>query len=249
MLKRIIIFYLVPLLIISCNSSKKNYLFKDSTKKYYVEINESERNGSIDTLLTFYDFKDISKVKELGFYKNGFRNDLWSYNLQFGIETIKWSYYKDENLNFETNLFAKADSVKYSELSTKFLFRTELGEIILNITINGPLKDSVPLENYKKITTRELENLGANILLFESNKLDSSINDIYVNNLEIEMPSTNDHIHIKSIFGFIEKDTFVEFSVSTSNIDNYLANILFDAVLTSFYLDGNMLYNPFDFEL
>ena len=131
-------------------------LYQDSSNKFYVTIEQSEKNAITDSLYTFYDFSNTSVVNEVGFYKDGFRNDLWSYNLPAGVKTIKWAHYKDKYLNFETNVFAEADSAKYGDFYTKLLFTTDEGQVVLSISLNGPLKDSIPEKNYERLTKNEL---------------------------------------------------------------------------------------------
>lgn len=229
----------------ACNSSKKRLQYEDSSNKFYVTIEKSEKDGLVDTLYKFYDFDKPSEMKEVGFYKDGFRNDIWSYNLPTEVKTIKWGNYKDKYLNFETNLFEKADSVKHGDFFTKFLFTTDdMGKIILTISVNGPFKDSLPESNYERITKKEFSIIGATLFNFDTKKLATNANDIYINQITVQMP-TNDIKYIKGSFSFIDKDHFVELSVSSSTKNNFYADELFNAVLTNFIIDGQRLYDPF----
>src|SRR4051812_3868467 len=119
--------------LIACNSQNKKLIYQDSSNKFYVTIKESKKDRFKDSLFTFYDFNNPSKIKEVGFLKDGFRNDLWNYNLPSSVKTIKWAHYRDKCLNFETNLFAEADSAKYGDSYTKLLFSTDEGQIVLSI--------------------------------------------------------------------------------------------------------------------
>jgi hypothetical protein len=99
-------YFFLLFLLVACNSKNKQLVYQDSSDKFYVTIEKVTRNGKTDSLLTFHDFDNPSQIKEVGFYKDGFRNDLWSYNLPTSVKTIKWGHYKDKYLNFETNMFA-----------------------------------------------------------------------------------------------------------------------------------------------
>lgn len=228
----------------ACNSSKKGLEYEDSSNRFYVTTEKSEKNGLVDTLYKFYDFNKPSEMKEVGFYKDGYRNDVWSYNLPTEVKTIKWGYYKDKYLKFETNLFEKVDSVKHGDFFTKFLFSTEMGKIILTISVNGSFKDSLPENNYERITRNEFSMMGATLLNFNTKKLTTNANDIYINEITVRTP-TNDVKYIKGSFSFIDKNHFIEFSVSSSTANNFYADELFNAVLTNFVIDGKRLYNPF----
>lgn len=238
-------FWLILLLFtIACNSSKKGLEYEDSSNRFYVTTEKSEKNGLVDTLYKFYDFNDPSTVREIGFYKDGFRNDLWNYNLPTEVKTIKWAYYKDKYLNFETNLFAHADSLKYDGFSPKFLFTTETGKVILSISVNADIKDSLPEKNYERITKNGFYSSGITPIVYNTRELFNKPNEIYIHDIEVIINASNEKKYIKSAFSFIDKKHFIEFSVSSSTENNFYANILFDAVLTNFVIDGKRLYNP-----
>ncbi|HTF29808.1 MAG TPA: hypothetical protein VK625_13235 [Flavitalea sp.] len=238
------IFLAFSIFLFACNSGKKDLQFEDSSNKFYVKMEESKKGVFVDTLYTFYDLNHTTTVKEIGFYKDGFRNDVWSYNLPTEVRTIKWGYYKDKYLNYETNLFEKADSVKHGDFFTNFLFTTSMGKVVLNISVNGAFKDSLPEKNYERITKNEFSMMGAALLMFDKKKLSTNTHDIYINKISVKTPA-NAIRYIKSCFSFIDKNHFIEFSVSTSNKNDFYANALFDAVLTGFSIDGKRLYNPF----
>jgi len=236
-------FYLLFFLV-ACNSKKK-LLYQDSSEKYYVTIEKSEKNAVVDSLYTFYDFDNPSEIKEVGFYKDGFRNDFWNYNLPTSVKTIKWGYYKDKYLNFETNMFAEADSTKYGDTFTKLLFTTDEGQVILTISINGPAKDSIPEKNYERILKEDFRLSEIIPMEFCTKKIINKPNDIYINYITAKIISKNETRYLKQGFSFIDKNHFVEFGVSCGTKDNFYANILFNAVLTNFSIDGKWLYNPF----
>ena len=219
-------------------------IYQNSSDKFYVEMQESNKGGLLDSLYTFYDFDKPSQVKEVGFYKEGFRNDLWSYNLSTGIKTIKWAHYKDKYLNFETNLFSGVDSAKYGDFFSKLLLTTEMGKIVLSVSVNGPFKDSLPVNNYERITRNEFYMNGITSVNFKTRILPNKPNDIYINEIAAMIPSSNETRYMKAAFSFIDKKHFVELSVSSSSENNIYAKILFDAVLTNFVVDGMVLYKP-----
>lgn len=234
--------FLLLSLLSACTSKKTFY--QDSSNKFYVTIEKTENNGDIDSLFTFYNFDNLSEVKKVGFYKDGFRNDLWHYNLPTGVKTIKWGHYKDKYLNFETNIFSHADSAKYGEFFTKLLFTTDEGPLALTISVNGPLKDSLPEKNYERVMRNEFKTVGLTPIRFSTRKINNKPNDIFVSHVAVEMAETNEVKYSKAAYSFINKNCFIEFSVVSGNENNSYADILFDAVLTNFYIDGKWLYNP-----
>jgi len=234
----------ITIFIIACNSSEKNLIYEDSTNKFYVKTEESKKGALVDTLYKFYDINKPSEIKETGFYKDGFQNDLWSYNLPKEVKTIKWGYYKDKYLNFETNLFQEVDSIKHGGFFSNFLFNTESGKIVLTVSINGPFKDSLPARNYERITKQEFFEMGATPLSFTTETLTYAAAHIYINQIAVKT-SANAIKYIKGCFGFIDKQEFVEISVSSSVENNFYADELFNAVLTHFVINGKHLYNPF----
>lgn len=238
-------FYLLFFLI-ACNSKNKQLVYQDSSDKFYVTIEKVTKNGKTDSLLTFHDFDNPSQIKEAGFYKAGFRNDVWSYNLPTEVKTIKWAYHKDKNLNFETNVFDYADSAKYGDFFTKLLFTTEIGKIVLTVSVNGPFKDSLPENNYARITKNEFYKTGITPISFNTRKIANKPNDIYLNEITAKIDATNEKRYMKSAFSFVDKNHFIEFGVSSGTKNNIYADILFNAVLTNFNIDGKWLYDPFN---
>jgi len=237
------LFYFV-IVLVACNSKKNLLKYQDSTNKYYVQVQISKHLASEDSILTFYDFKDSSDVKEVGFIKDGFRNGMWIYNLSSGVKKITWGDYKNKDLDLETNLFEKADTIKYGNSFVRFLYKTDMGDLILNIFINGSLKDSVPETNYRQITERQFFKLGIKTLSFKTFRIGYTPNDIYVSDIEAMEISNNKTKILKTAYSFIDKNTFVELSVVSSR-ENVYRKILFNAVLTNLFVNGKRLYNPF----
>lgn len=228
----------------ACNSKTNLLKYQDSTQKYYIQVQLSQHLASEDSLLTFYDFKNPSDVKEVGFIKDGFRNGLWVYNLPSGVKKITWGDYKNKDLDLETNLFERADTIKYGNSFVRFLYKTDMGDLILNIFINGSLKDSLPETNYRPITERQFSKLGIETRSFKTFKIDYTPNDIYVSDIGAMEISNSKAKILKTAFSFIDKNTFVEFSVISSR-ENVYREILFNAVLTNLFVNGKRLYNPF----
>lgn len=235
-----ILFIIVTL--ISCDRNKK-LEYKDSTNMYYVRLKESIKDEIKDTLAIFYDFNNPAIVKQVGFYKDGFRNGYWDYNLKDSMIRIKWGHYKDKYLGFETNMFASADSTKFGDFFTKFLFSTTSGKIILSISINSQIKDSLFKKSYEQMSKNEFDNLGVSVLRYQTSEIRSSLNNkIFISDIIIQL-ANNERKYIRLAHGFLSKD-FIEFSVGSSNKNDFYANTLFNAVLTNFYLNGKRLYDP-----
>jgi hypothetical protein len=237
------VFILVVL--ISCNSKKEKLIYQDYSNKYYAKIDESDKNGSVDTLYTFYDFNDPEKVREVGFIKDGLHNGLWSYNLNSGAKTIDWGYYQDTTQNFQTNIFAKADSLIHQGAFSKFIFNTGNDKLILTIAINSPVKDSLTEKNYKQLMEEDFAKIGVVLNYFQTKKLINNGKDIYISEIKAYKPSTNKIRFEKDAYCFLDKNNFVEISIGYSNEKNVDADILFNAVLTSFFINGKILYDPF----
>jgi hypothetical protein len=242
-MKKKYLFYFV-IVLVACNSKTHLSKYQDSTDKYFVQVQLSQHLASEDSLLTFYDLKNPSDAKEVGFIKDGFRNGMWVYNLPSGVKKITWGDYKNKDLALETNLFEKADTMKYGNSFVRFLYKTDMGDLVLSIFINGSLKDSFPETNYRQITEREFSKLGIETLSFKTFKIDYTPNNIYVSDIEAMEKSNNKTKILKTAFSFIDKNTFVEFSVISSR-ENVYREILFNAVLTNLFVNGKRLYYPF----
>ena len=204
---------------------------------------EPVSKNNTDSLLIFYDIKNPSVVKMVGFDKNGFRNGPWSYNLENGIDTISWAHYKDKYLGFETNVFAFTDSVKYGKWYTKFLYKLKNENLILSISINGPLKDSLPEINYNKLTEKEITDQGIKIISFDTKKISNGNKNIYINT-SIFKKENGTFITIVGAHGLIDASQFVELSVSSDNGKTFRFTELFNAVFANFYLNRKRFYQP-----
>jgi hypothetical protein len=215
----------------------------DASNKYYLTM-EKPGGKESDTLYVLYDFGEPSKVKETGFLKDGFRNDIWTYNITPEGKAIKWAHYKDKNLNFETNVFSYIDTIKYSDFFTNFLFKTNNDRVTLNVAINSFIKDSLPQINYKRITEDEFAKIGVETISFRSRKMVNGHNEIYLNEIKGKIVKTNKIRIIKNAFCFLDENHFVDYSVIYSNENNVDADILFNAVLTNFFINGKRLYDP-----
>lgn len=246
MIKVIRIVFLLPMIwVLSCNSNIERLVYMDSSNKYYAKIEESEKKALIDTLFILSDFNEPANVKEAGFIKDGFRNGLWTYNFNPDVKTIKWGYYKDPNLDFETNLFQQIDSRKFGDSYTKFVFNTGSDKVVLSININGPYKDSLPEINYKRLAEDEMVKIGNETIYFRTKKLLNDHNNIYINDIKIKSTATNQIKFIKNVFCSLDKDLFVDYSVVYSEEKNVYANILFDGVLTNLFINDKRLFDPF----
>jgi hypothetical protein len=90
----------------------------------------------------------------------------------------------------------------------------------LTVTINGSLKDSLPEQNYQRIIIEEFKKSGLTMLSFESKKMIQDNRSIYINEIEALHDSGSKKRFVKSAIGFIDKDHFIDFSVSTPNKGN-----------------------------
>jgi hypothetical protein len=237
--KIIIVFLLV--LVGACKSDDARSVYMDSSGKYYLSM---EKSSGGDTLYMLYDGVEPTKVKAFGFVKDDLRNDVWTYNLDQEEKTIKWGHFKDKNLGFETNVFAHIDSVTYGDFFTKFLFKTNDDKIILNVAINSFFKDSLPQINYKRLTENEFAQIGFEPSSFKSRKMVNGHNEIYLNEIKGKFIKTNEVKIIKNAFCFLDESHFVDYSVIYSKENNVDAAILFNAVLTNFFLNGKRLFDP-----
>lgn len=222
----------------SCTKNKS--LFKEVDRNYYVSYEISNKNSPSDTLCTFYDFNDPSKVLKVGFYKDGFINGTWTYNQEFGIKEIEWAHYHDKYLKFDTNVFPVIDSIKYGNYFSKFLFRRGNSSIILSVSVNAPIKDSLPEINYDRITKSNLLSSNINVKLYESKKVINGITNLHLISSTIVLPKGGTK-YIKGMFAFINKKDFIEISVTSSLPKDFYANELFYATVANFSLKNKFL--------
>jgi hypothetical protein len=229
----------------SCNNpDKERLVYMDASDKYYVRTEKNGEGSDSNTLYVLYDFAEPSKIKAAGFLKDSFRNGIWNYNIEPDVKTIRWGYYKDNFLDFETNVFARIDNIQHGDFFTKFLFEINNDRVILNVSINGPFKDSLPQIIYKRITEDDLTKIGVQAISFQSRKIVNGHNEIYLSEIKGKTVITDDTRIIRNAFCFLDENHFIEYSVTYSNENNVDATILFNAVLTNFFIDGKRLYDP-----
>lgn len=226
------------LFLISCKQDKVKYV--DPSGRHWLT---KEAVNSEDTLLKFYDYENSDSVKMVGFEKNGFRNDSWNYNTKDGIETIIWAQYYDKDLKYRTNVLSYADSTKHGDFFTKFLYKRPHEKLILSISVNSPIKNNSPEANYKSITTKELATIGGRVIDYVSQKTNYNARTIYINDITVKKPN-GEVIYIRGAFSFIDKDNFIEFSVSTNKNKSFLSTEIFNAVFTKFQLNKKRFYDP-----
>lgn len=204
------------------------------------------KNGSEDGKFIFWRLGNSDNFEQAGFYFDRLRNDDWFYRINDNLVTIKWGAYKDSSLHFETNVFSNTDTLKRGDSYTKFQFKTDEGPIQLTIGINLPMKDSFPEENYERITRNELASIGYELLDIKKKFIGHDSSNIYINDLVIKNKKGSDgHLfYLKNAFARLGKG-FVDLSVKYDNPNNYKGAILFEGVLTNFFLNGERLYNPF----
>ncbi|MEO7212909.1 hypothetical protein [Mucilaginibacter sp.] len=235
-------YYLVFILAFFCACKKQLSHYKEIDRDYYVSAEVSNsKDGSLDTLYTFLDPKNLSTALKVGFYKNGFMNGTWTYNDNTGIKEIKWAHYYDKHLKFETNVFPFVDSVKYKNNVSKFLFKKGEGSIILSVSLNGPIKDSLPQKKYDIIAKNELLLIGAKVKFYNSKDISNEGRKLHLVNSMIILPNGKIR-YIYAMFTYTIGGEFIEISCN-SNIDNlFYAKELFYAAVTNFKIKKNFLY-------
>jgi hypothetical protein len=202
-------------------------------------------NGSEDGKFIFWRFDNSNNFDQAGFYFGRLRNDDWFYRINDNLVTIKWGAYKDSSLHFETNVFSYADTLKHGDSFAKFQFKTKEGPIQLTIGIDVPMKDSFPEGNYERIAKNELASIGYEPLDVKKHIIGPDSNKIYIYELKVKNKKDPDgHLfYLKNAFARLGKH-FIDFSVKYDDPKNYKGPILFEGVLTNFFLRGERLYNP-----
>lgn len=237
------LFYLILLTLsfFSCKSKDPELLFTDSTATYKVENKGLEENG----LYIFHDIDNPESVKAVGALVNGFRDGVWNYYQKSKNHLVRWALYKDKELGYSTNLLAEADSTIHGDFFTRFLFSTEHDKILVGVIINGPIKDSLPEKNYRRISENYYRNARAKLISYNTTTLSDSSNRIYINDVVLD-DSLGKRRFLKSAFAFVGKQkNFIEFSVTSSEATKQVGYILFDGILSAFFINGERLYNPF----
>lgn len=236
------IFYLI-----SCKQKKKCDLIYQDSIDIYCASGEI-RNGLENGRFVFTQEENNDSFQEAGFYLDGVRNDLWVYRIKDELSKVKWANYEDKNLNFKTNLFSEIDSIKRGSYFTKFQINSAQGKLILTVSINGSMKDSFPEKNYNVIIKNEFSQLGYDVLECSKKIISDRMNKIYVNDVVVKSKNTpkESFVYLKNAFGWIRSD-FVDFTVSYTTKDNSRAHILFEGILTNFYLNKQRLFNPFEY--
>lgn len=232
---RRISFLFASILLFSCNNSRTcNVVFIDLNNQYCVEsrgIDSEKENGRY----IYYDFNMPDTFKQGGFYLNGFRNKTWQYNVNGNLKSVEWAYFKDENLNIETNTFFKGDSTKNGDGFTMLEYSTEYGPLSLTMSINGPLKDSSPEINYARITKEQLETNNYSVMDYKLKTVADDKRNVYVMDVLVQgRYDTAGRYFLRTAYAFIN-NTFIEFTVNWKNEKNVYAPVLFDGVLTNFY--------------
>jgi hypothetical protein len=224
--------------IMGCNNKK--HLYNELDRRYYIKYDISDNREELDTLYTFYKFDDPSKVSKIGFIKDGFMNSTWTYNQEKEIKEIVWAHYHDENLKFETNLFDSIDTLKQGDYFSKFRFLKNGAPIILSISINGPIRDSLPQINYDRITKNSLQSLGIKIKSYNSMLIKSSNSNLHLVNSAVIIPN-GETKHVRAAYGYLDAQTFIEISVNSSAANDFMATELFYAATVNFSINKKFL--------
>ena len=216
-------------------------------------VNGELTNNLEEGRFIFYDMSNERELVSVGFFKNGFRRNLWTYNFHDELKQIEWAYYKDKNLGFETNLFARGDSATYGDFFTTITFKGWNKEkISLTVTIDSPLKDSLNVTSFETIMANEFEKLSLNMLNYQIDSIYTGRNTIYLYSFIIKSDSSlsDKPTMLRGAFCFLptKNRPFIDFSISNKESDSFLAHELFKAVFSSFYFSGERLYFPYSKE-
>ena len=226
----------ISFFIISCsNSNKKNVFYGYPILLSYTG---SINNGKEQSMFEFY--SQSGKSVSTGNYLDGFRNKQWYYNIEDSLIEVKWVHFKDKHLGFETNIFDFADTVFYGDYYTQIDYKMGDGSITMGVSVNNPLKDSLELLGYKKITYDEMKTMGYTINFFDS----LSYGKIKIYSLS-GINQKGNKIYINTAFGFIDNQHLQISLISTGNIKKQYNEIFFEGVLTNLYLKSKRFYFPF----
>lgn len=229
---------------ISCESECKRFQYPNQSLCYNLDITES--NGVVDTLCEIYDSVEEKILVEVGYIKDGVRNGIWDYNYKNDIQKIEWAVHNDKYLNFKTNMLAYVDSIEYGPNYTKFKIKAKEANLRLSVFINNQIKDSLSEKKYLELFQKEFIALGYKVMNSTSGELMDQTNRIYTNYLSVEhLKNKNEKLFMKNACGFINNNDLIEVSIVSNRPFSFLANTLFNSVLTSFYYKGNRLFNPF----
>jgi hypothetical protein len=227
--------------------------FKDKCELNYINslnkfcVEGEINNGTESNNRFIFNAIDKKSFSEAGFFLNGFRNGKWQYDDTIEVKTIEWAYFIDTAINFETNIFSYVDSIKYEPGLSKLKFSNSFGDVILSVSVNGPLKDSIPVLNYVKITLKELGKMGLVVKKIIPEIVKDSRHTIYIHKFILAdlKDTTKEGVIIKNGFCEMSSDLFIEFSVRFEPANSFLGNKLFEGVLTNSWYNRKRLYYPF----
>ncbi|MDO6434183.1 hypothetical protein Q4E93_26475 [Flavitalea sp. BT771] len=222
------------------------YTYRDADNYYCVE--GKLNSGIEDNVFIFYEKNDAMPFKESGFYNEGFRNGLWSYNVGGNLKTIKWGHYKDKNLRFETNVFEHIDTIKYGDVLTGFEFTTTEGNLSLIIAVNDAMKDSLRKKDYRTEIENEFREEKYQMTEYNFTKLNSENREIGIARLAAKKRNGK-MFYMWTAYSFLDSGLFVQYSVLSERKENAFQSILFNSILTNLFIGGKRFYNPFKQEI
>jgi len=221
-------------------------IYVDATDKYCVELDNPKDliNRLENGRYLFSHGKD--SVYEDGVYKDGFRDGTWNYYNQGNVKEIQWTHYTDKDLHFETNLFPHFGPILNGGHCKDFTFTTPLGKLELNISINPPDKDSMKMDRFTQFTRKAFQTPKAEITKLQQYRLPTAGGSVFLLELAVESdsPSIRKH-YLRNALCYLNYDVVEITAYSTVEHDRY-RELLFNAVVTNFYLNRQRMYFPFN---
>lgn len=221
-------------------------IYVDATDKYCVELDNPKDliNRLENGRYLFSHGKD--SVYEDGVYKDGFRDGTWNYYNQGNVKEIQWTHYTDKDLHFETNLFPHFGPVLNGGYYKEFTFTTPLGKLDLNITINAPDKDAKSRDYFKQFTRKAFQTPRVEITRQQQSRLPIAGGAIFLFEIELESDSPLVRKHyLWNALGYVNSD-YIEITASSTIEHDRYRELLFNAVVTNFYLNRQRMYFPFN---
>ncbi|RYY54298.1 MAG: hypothetical protein EOO09_14805 [Chitinophagaceae bacterium] len=223
----------------SCNDKPREFQYQNSTYKYItLDTLESE----IDLSSYMANSGDI-KPMELGKYTDEVRVGNWAYFNGGNSVLVSWARYKNDQLKYKTNLFSKSDTIIHGPEYTRLRFTSEQGVVIVSIVIKKPIVFEPPNIYFSKLEN-VLSEEGSELRAKESQSLFDGINTLYIVKKQVSDPEDSINL-LQNLLTQIPGVGQVEISVLSRLRTKRDASILFDGILTNFFIEERRLYNPF----
>jgi hypothetical protein len=238
MLRKIIILFITLFALQSCVINDKiSFQYPNITS--YQEIKIEKSGDGSDTLLLL--FNQEYKLQEFGYLENNFRTGTWVYASTSGIDSIVWAKYNNKEIDFETNVFQKVDSVNYNEGFVNFKIPAPKGQII-RLTLE--VIDTIPT-NYKSFTEIELKTFNYILDQYKSYYFVCGTDSIHIFQYSAySSANKSDITNVLTGTKRLKNNLFLQ--VTVSSIQNTVFNeILFNGVLTHTKWRGMKIYDPY----